>query len=144
MVSLGRANLSVALAFVLVFAGVGTWYVARSEAAGYGCAGNSYSEWQAWGSSCVKHIQRMLDVIGGGPYKPLCYVNASNILNRCDGDFGPQTKADVVLFQNDTGIRNPPGGGVVGSRTWRNLCLNTKEVGDSYDYYAVGCDYYGY
>lgn len=142
LLRVSRANTMVLAGFLLVFAGAGTWFVSRSEAAS-GCAGGTYAEYQAWGSLCVKHIQHMLTYIGYGPYSSLCSaLYSNNPANQCDGEFGPQTKADVVHFQYMRGISG--GNGVVGSRTWRQLCALAHAYGLTWDYNGASCAQNGY
>jgi len=120
---LGRRNLAVVVAFVLVFAGAGTLYVQRSLAdasAGY-CVYYKLYEYRPgfYGSQCVKDVEFALTRLGNGPYN-LCTSN------YCDGIFGPETYADVLHFGYVAGI---PGGngGQVGTRTWQALCVRSYE-----------------
>ena len=125
---LGRRNLAVVAAFVLVFAGVGAFYVQRSQAdtgAGY-CVFYKLYEYRSgfYGSHCVKDVQFALNRLSINSGYP-------------DGIFGPQTRAAVLQFGNLAGI---PGGnsGQVGVRTWKAFCVR------SYNYPSVardmGCD----
>jgi hypothetical protein len=124
----GRVNIAIMAAFLLVFIGPGTWFVGHSEASG-ACV---YSKFQlgSGNSQCVKYIQGMLDRWDEGP----------NRLTT-DGDFGLLTKANVVQFQNEEGVVG--GNGVVGSRTWYHLCVDSSSGGsgdyDKADYNGAGC-----
>ncbi len=107
---IGHMNLAIAAVFVLAFAGVGTWFVARSEAAG-SCVLYKLYEYRPgfYGSQCVKDVQYELS--------HLSYLGYGNL--AIDGIYGPQTEAAVSRFGYDNGINNS---GQVGSRTWAILC----------------------
>ncbi len=120
----GKTNLIIASVFVLLFAGVGTYYLHRSEADAYGpnstyCVYYKFYEGRFPHSQCVKDIQFALTKLGIGPYG-LCYGN------YCDGIFGPQTYSDVLKFGNVAGITGG-NGGQVGSRTWSALCVRSYQ-----------------
>jgi Putative peptidoglycan binding domain len=101
---LGRRNLAIVVAFVLVFAGVGAFYVQRSEAAG-SCVWYTFR--QGSSGQCVKDVQYELVHLGYGNM-PI------------DGIYGPLTASEVSHFGfSYAGINNS---GQVGSRTWSALC----------------------
>lgn len=116
---LGRQNLAILAAFVLVFVGLGTVYISHSEAATSYCVQHQYYEYADWGSQCVRNIQTEL--------KNLYWVTNGNL--TVDGDFGPDTKAAVIRFGYGTfGANN---NGVVGYRTWLQLCDAALSVSPS-------------
>src|SRR6266704_3317576 len=82
--SLGRANMAIVMAFVLTFAGFGTWFVYRSEASTWYCAQHIYYQYEpgTYGGQCVKNIQYELNVAEGAGL-------------RVDGIFGPATSTAV-------------------------------------------------
>jgi putative peptidoglycan binding protein len=142
LLNMGHANLAIVAAFMLVFVGLGAWFVNRSEAAS-GCVSQSLS--QGATGTCVQTIESMLDHMHN--YYGFAYWLKSGCPSSqptCsygyyDGIFGPKTKADVVRYQYKHAISG--GNGVVGSRTWYWLCLNTGPSGfqDQGDYNRAGC-----
>jgi hypothetical protein len=105
---LGRGKLAVVFAFMLLFAGVGTYYITNAHAAtvnGSPCVYWKFTEYRFSGQ-CVKDIQFGLNRAG---------IYAGNI----DGIFGPQTRAAVLSFGYEYGYNN---NGEVGVRTWNSLC----------------------
>ncbi|HSW80187.1 MAG TPA: peptidoglycan-binding domain-containing protein [Candidatus Saccharimonadales bacterium] len=139
---LGRTNLVIICAFVLLIGGFGAWYVKSSEAAG--CTSQSFSVQQpgGYGNTCVKAIQSMLDHFYITPYLKICTSGSGrNCQGYYDGIYGYRTAANVKTFQQ----RYPAilHDGKVGLQTWTALCnaagnYNTRDAGD---YTRAGCTY---
>jgi hypothetical protein len=124
---MGRANLAVVAAFVLVFVGLGTWFVARSEAY-TPCVYQGFAQGNA--GTCVKAIQSIIDGARiGAPILKTC-PNGEKLSYYCsggyyDGIYGPRTTTGVYDFQRfarQAGWPNLTVDGRVGSATWHPLC----------------------
>jgi hypothetical protein len=108
---MSRRSMLIVGAFVLVFAGFGSWYVQRSLAYGvYGqpCVAFHLYKWSNL-TSCVKPLQYVLQQRHYGTC-PTGY---------CDGVYGPITASAVSRFGSIYGISN---NGEVGKWTWIRLC----------------------
>jgi peptidoglycan hydrolase-like protein with peptidoglycan-binding domain len=129
---IGHANLAIVAAFVLVFVGLGTWFVSRSQASSI-CVYQTYS--QGSSGTCVKAIQSIVDgsrvgvILKTCPYGGLSYTCSGGYY---DGIFGPKTTYGVKRFQYYFGLRQD---GIVGPATWAKLCRN---AGNN-DYNRAGC-----
>jgi hypothetical protein len=129
----GARNLMIVSIFILLFAGFGSWYAMRSSAYTLQCVNLTYGVGS--GGWCVQVIQSMLDHDRANRDIHIPYYLAH------DGSYGSLTRTDVVAFQRWDGLVSVDG--VVGSRTWRELCYEAKDipVRDSADYNWAGCQY---
>ena len=144
LLRIGHANLAIVATFILVFVGLGTWFVARSEASG--CTSQTFSTATpgGYGNVCVKAIQSMLDHFNIGT--PLKVCNNGAISRTCvgyyDGIYGYKTASDVRTFQSESpwqqGYPRLTVDGKVGLNTWTQLCL-VASGRDNNDYYRAGC-----
>jgi hypothetical protein len=108
LAGMSRRSLLVVGAFVLVFAGFGTWYVQRSLASGTPCV--AYHLYRGSNLTwCVKPLQYVLQHHGYGTC-PSGY---------CDGIDGPVTQSAIIRFGDIYQLNN---NGEVGKWTWQYLC----------------------
>ena len=91
---------------------------AYSGSTGKGCTAYQYG--YGGYSTCISYIQQMLNGIN------LAYgQNYGGSSLAVDASFGPRTKTQVQRFQKWTGLKVD---GVVGPRTWQELCSWAGQV----------------
>jgi peptidoglycan hydrolase-like protein with peptidoglycan-binding domain len=119
---LGRANLIIIGVFVLTFVGLGTFYVARSEAAGHDCVVRTYRYAPSNYYWCVQQAQRSLsDLSMWIPVRSPGYA---------DGYFGGNTLSAVKSFQSYYNTQSSiklTVDGVLGRNTWTSICLKLSQ-----------------
>lgn len=102
---------------IVAVAGIGGYVLTRSRAASSACVYNNYA--LNTSGTCVKNIQLLVN--------HFCLF-AYQKENPCkqiavDGQFGSQTKTQVLLFQKWSGLHvRLTQDGIVGPNTWSQLC----------------------
>jgi len=101
--AVGITHLLIPLVVVVVgVAAVGTYMLVDSYAS-RPCVKRTIGPGNVGG--CTLAVQRMM------------------LLDKQDGKYGAQTKAEVKRFQGNAGLKAD---GIVGKKTWQKLCRNTK------------------
>ncbi|HSW80184.1 MAG TPA: hypothetical protein VLG47_05400 [Candidatus Saccharimonadales bacterium] len=152
-----RSAVIVLLLFVIIFGGLGTWYVVKSKAIsvavnGHDCIFRSYSYAPYDKRFCVVQLQNALQV-------DHAFRSGISDPGNPDGYFGRATLASVKSFQSSQ-LHEYPDGVVSGSfagyygspgPTWRRLCNDMDSLGyltssdywltrAGYAYYGMGCN----
>jgi peptidoglycan hydrolase-like protein with peptidoglycan-binding domain len=113
---------------VFLLVGAATVAVPQHTEAATPCTQRTFSTRQNPGSTCVGHIQFLVNLSNGSGLVP-------------DNSFGPLTKAAIKNWQAKKQIKSD---GIVGKQTWATLCkhkMNTQAAQDIYNQIAVraGC-----
>lgn len=147
---LSRSNMAVLIAFVLTFAGFGSWFVYHSEASTWYCAQHIYYPYEpgTYHGYCVYQIQNFIDAFHGsylGSVSGVPYI-------RPDGVYGSGTANAVAKFQSfvnnhafiygtlkSQGALPVTSDGTVGRHTWFAIC-DTLSNGAVNGYWGpLGC-----
>jgi len=139
LMRIGHTNLAILAAFMLVFVGLGAWFVNHSEAAGPPCVSRVfyYYEPGTIGSQCVKDLQQMLHNIGDYYYTYNGFSNSG--IYPPDGVYGSATRTQVVDFQKFSKFPKSGQDGEVGPYTWSYLCTDDSQTGGTSVYKNAGC-----
>ena len=136
LLRMGRGNLAVVAAFILVFAGFGAWFVYRSEAAS--CINLTLQR----GSSgwCVSVLQDSMQV--------LSHHYGGEVVawpGTVDGIYGYNTYQSVRTFQSAIIGQTNPSGAIIaiqsGGKTWPEVCF---DLNYAHSIYVNGGSQYSY
>lgn len=143
VVRASRTQLSIALVFILMFAGSGSWYLYNSYASPvWYCTAHEYYPYEpgTYHGNCVRQIQQTMWLFWYNKLLNIPYV-------KVDGVYGPQTAGAIVVFQKwwnvQRGNKRIAVDGDVGAQTWGALCptVNTYFI---YQYMPLGCQHHPY
>jgi len=112
-----KTQISIAIIFVLIFGGIGTYLLTQSYAIS-NCTSNTYRDGSK--GTCVKYLQQIQNGLSkafAGDTRHGYTISSSQL--DADGAFGTLTKNKVVRYQHFAGLSAD---GIVGVKTWTSMC----------------------
>jgi hypothetical protein len=131
---MSRSSVLIVAAFALVFVGMGTVYIGKSQAQGY-CVYHSYGYDPGTWKWCVVRIQDALQ-------RAHNQNRAIASPNGVDGYYGGNTAWSVKTIETNVLLPREYPDGVVsaGGRVWIYLCA-VERTGNTYYWFDMGCNY---
>lgn len=120
-------------AFILVFVGLGTFYIGKSEALiGHDCMARTYSYAPYNYYWCVAQLQTALQI------EHSHHGSAVPSPGTADGRFGGNTLTSLKYFESNVVHEYPDGTVTAWGAVWRRLCSDTN-AWNSDVWYSIGC-----